>query len=312
MTPAAMPTDTLSYLQFYPTLRCNFACSFCFNKGLAGPADVAVKDFETMADKAVDLGVGYIDMLGGEPTLHPGLTDIVDRISAAGLKTTISTNGSDAARLVGLSERFDRDAVRIGVSINEGGVSAALHDYIVRYRPMVKSIFPKSGRVPESCAPYIGQPGIQYFLLYRDVADRRELSESVAFYDFDEAIKRLQSRYCGLDGVFCSGFVPDVESAPVLDSVRCPAGTTKLSVLPDGSVYPCYLLFHFPQFKLGNILTDAFQKIWQHPVLDHFRRFEKNRCPKTECRLFASCHGGCPAMSFRFYNDLSGPDPRCM
>lgn len=307
-----MPLDTLSYLQFYPTLRCNFACSFCFNRGVAGMDDVRLADFETLVKTAGELGVAHIDMLGGEPTLHGGLTDLVERIAGAGMRTTISSNGTRPDVLAALSEKFDRDALRIGVSVNEDGVSGPLHDYILAHRPMLKSIFPKSGQVPDVAAAYLEKDGIQYFLLFRDVMDPSDMAESIAFYEFDAAIAGLKSRYRSIDGVFCSGFVPDIKSEPRLAAVRCPAGTTKLSVLPDGTVYPCYLFFGDPSFALGNILTDDFQQIWQHPLLDHFRFFDRNRCPKTDCRLFSACHGGCPAMSYRFYSDLSGPDPRCM
>ncbi len=312
MASTQMPVDTLSYLQFYPTLRCNFACSFCFNRGLPDLDDVWLADFEALVGKAAELGVAHIDMLGGEPTLHAGLADLVERIAGAGMRTTISSNGTRPDIMAALSQRFDPAALGIGVSVNEDGVSGALHDYILAHRPMLKSIFPKSGRVPDVAAPYIEEEGIRYFLLFRDVMDRRDMAESIAFYEFDAAIAGLKSRYRGIDGVFCSGFVPDVESQPRLAAARCPAGTTKLSVLPDGTVYPCYLFFGYPAFALGNILTDDFQQIWQHPLLDHFRFFDQNRCPKTDCRLFSACHGGCPAMSYRFYNDLSGPDPRCM
>ena len=37
---------------------------------------------------------------------------------------------------------------------------------------------------------------------------------------------------------------------------RCPAGSRDVAVGPDGDVYSCHLLYKFPQFYLGNILSN--------------------------------------------------------
>jgi len=176
----------------------------------------------------------------------------------------------------------------------------------------VKSLYAGSAPVPEAAEPYAADPGIDYFLLYRDAVDPEDLRTFIPFYDFYVSLHGLKRAYGSFDGVFCSGFIPDTTAAPALAGVRCPAGTTKLSVMPDGAVYPCYLFFRFPEFRLGNILTDDFQKIWEHPILENFRAFDGNRCPETGCDLYRRCHGGCPAMSYIFYKDLREPDPRCV
>lgn len=257
------------------------------------------------------LEIPFIDILGGEPTLHPDFLTLSDLMVRHGLKANISTNGTDAVMLKALSEKYDRASVNIGISLNSHGLAEPLHNYIMSFRPVLKSIFNRGGVVSEAGKPYVGLPGIDYFLLYMDVVDQDDLKNSVPFYEYFKKLADIKMSQRGIDGVFCSGFIPDAVSYPILEYVRCPAGTTKLSVMPDGSVYPCYLFFRYKEFKLGNILWDDFDKIWQQPMLDHFRRFAKNQCPKTGCELFASCHGGCPAMSYHFYKDLQGPDPRC-
>ncbi len=39
-------TDRKPYIQFYPTMRCNYHCHFCFNKGIPTTDDVTLRDFE--------------------------------------------------------------------------------------------------------------------------------------------------------------------------------------------------------------------------------------------------------------------------
>jgi len=305
-------SDHPFYIQFYPTLSCNLSCDFCFNRNLKPTQDINVIDFKKIVSVLRELEIPFIDILGGEPTLHPDLMKLMALTNQYGLRTNISSNGTNVNALKTLSEKYDRDSVRIGISINSSNLSDNLHHYILTYKPVIKSIFDRSGMIPESCQPYVGLPGIDYFLLYLDVLDHDDLKNIVPFYDYHRKLNEIQSIYNGVNGVYCSGFIPDKEHHPFLEFVRCPAGTTKLSILPDGSVYPCYLFFRHQQFELGNILYDDFDKIWQHPMLDNFRRFHKNKCPKTSCELFGTCHGGCPATSFQFYKNLSGPDPRCM
>ena len=132
------------------------------------------------------------------------------------------------------------------------------------------------------------------------------------FYRFYDELMELKRRFKGVEGVFCTGFICHDDDPSILKSVRCPAGTAKLSVLPDGSVYPCYLFFHYKEFELGNILKDDFRKIWENPILTYFRTFSGNSCPESTCTLFTSCHGGCPAVSYIFKKNLALTDPRCI
>jgi radical SAM protein with 4Fe4S-binding SPASM domain len=177
---------------------------------------------------------------------------------------------------------------------------------------MLKSVFMRESIIPKRYKQYIELSGIEYFLLYMDAVDKKGLVNSVPFYEFYLRLVQLRAIYKRLDGVFCSGFIPNKENDHLLKSVRCPAGTTKVSILPDGAVYPCYLFSRYKAFELGNILKQSLKEILQNPILNYFRVFYKNSCPQRACTLFPSCHGGCPAISYIFYKDLDAPDPRCM
>ncbi len=301
----------IEYIQFYPILRCNLNCHFCFNKGIAPSDDVTVSNFEKMLYVFKNAGINCIDILGGEPTLHPDIIQLIECIYAYRMKTNISSNGYDTDVLSFLSEQYDRDFVNIGISLNSDNMPEYLHEYIMQHRPALKSVLTKSLTIPTAAKNYMGLAGIQYFLLYMDIVDNNDLKSSIPFYLYYSELIRLKKIYNCLDGVFCSGFISDIKKNPELNNIRCPAGTTKLSVLQDGSVYPCYLLFRYEEFKLGNIIKDDFKDILQNPVLDFFKIFAKNNCPDTGCSLYKSCHGGCPAVSYIFYKDKNLSDPRC-
>jgi MoaA/NifB/PqqE/SkfB family radical SAM enzyme len=87
------------YIQFYPTLRCNQSCEFCFNRTMPFLPDMSFDDFKVMLEKLVALRVRTLDIIGGEPTLHPHLIDMVRAASQRGLGVNISSNGTNTAVL---------------------------------------------------------------------------------------------------------------------------------------------------------------------------------------------------------------------
>jgi len=305
-------TNLPQYIQFYPTLKCNLSCAYCFNRGIQSGKDISINEFEKIVSIISDTGVKEIDILGGEPTLHYEFAQIVDIIYKNNLRATISSNGSDINILEELSKIYNGELIKIGISIHSDQITRELHEYIIKYKPLLKSVCSKQQTIPETAQQYLRLSGIEYYLLFMDTLYHDDLKNSLPFYEYFKRIKSVTGVFDNVSGVFCSGFIPDIEHYPVLQYVRCPAGTTKLSVLPDGSVYPCYLLSRHDDFRLGNILVDDFGRIWKNPVLDFFRNYEKNSCINTSCKLFSLCHGGCPAVSLLIFGNLNAPDPRCV
>jgi radical SAM protein with 4Fe4S-binding SPASM domain len=300
-------------VQFFPTLRCNRSCGFCFNRGLGTYRDTTIADFERLLralTALTDAGIRDIDLLGGEPTLHPGFPAMLSMLRHHGLTATFSTNGSRPDILEDFASGNFGGSIRAGVSLNEESISPELHGFILRYTPMVKGIFRKGAGLPAAMEPYLPHPEIESYVLYADAVAREDLGTALPFHEFHSELGRLQKEGARVGGVHC-GFLP-LHDDPAHGRTRCSAGTTKLSILPDGSVYPCYLFFRDRRFLLGNIFTDGFDTIWESPVLGFFRTFEGNACPHGECPLHASCRGGCPAVSLLMCGDIQAPDARCV
>lgn len=296
------------YIQFYPTLRCNRSCGFCFNRDLPSVEDMPLEQFRTMLAGLRPRGVRTIDIIGGEPTLHPGILLMVREAEQSGFRTNISSNGDDVETLERILEIGKHTSV--GISVNDRETLQKLRAFIGSHHPVVKTVFSPgldSGMIDDILALHPKR----FYLLYRDAMHQEELRSTVPFHRFIETVR---SRYSPerVGTVSCSGFLPDTAAYPELSDVRCPAGTTKLGIMPDGSVYPCNLFFGRTAFRLGNVLTDPFERIWTHPALAFFRTFAGNDCPRNTCTIHAQCHGGCPAHSLLLSKSLSGPDPRCV
>jgi len=290
------------YIQFYPTLRCNRSCAFCFNHAMPFMPDMKLSDIMVMLDTLVALKVRTVDILGGEPTLHSDLQSIVRAAKQRGLAVNISTNGTNIPVLEELIR--SEEQVTIGLSVNDQETLDRLQGFISQHHPVVKTV--AGSVIDQSLVNKIRSLGpAKFYLIYQDAVTSKELHATMPF-------PRFLAETTGADTVYCSGFLPDRGTYPELSTVRCPAGTTKLGIMPDGSVYPCNLFFGKEKYRLGNILHDSFHDIWSHPGLEFFRTFQGNSCSQKTCNLHRDCHGGCPAQSFLIVGDPAAPDPRCM
>lgn len=284
-------------------------CSFCFNAGITKSDDITVEVFRRLAGILAHAGVREIDILGGEPTLHSSIEEIVRAACGEGLAVSLSSNGSRVPVMMELLDAFG-DSCSLGVSLNGAEIDSPLDAFLTVHKPLVKSLYRETAGSNESISAILSKGIRKYYLIYPDIiAGNRK--HSIPFQQFHHAIETLRKSVPNTEPVYCSGFLPDAATYPGLLAARCSAGVTKLGILPDGSVFPCNLFFGMEEFYLGNILHDRFELIWNSPKLHFFRGFAKNRCPVSHCRLHAECHGGCPAHSVKYYGSLNGPDPRC-
>jgi GTP 3',8-cyclase len=88
----------ISDLRISVTDRCNFRCVYCMPEQgmqwLKRESLLSFDEIERIARIAVDLGVDEIRLTGGEPTLRPGLPDLVARMGKLPLKSlSLTTNG---------------------------------------------------------------------------------------------------------------------------------------------------------------------------------------------------------------------------
>ncbi len=319
------------FIQFYPTLRCNQQCFFCFNAGI--PKSRLQR--EISFDQALRLvricrshGIREIDVMGGEPLLLDWMPDFAREAVAEGLQVNISTNGSNP----GLIHRFaglPPGMINIGVSL-EGGSAGRHHertrsvhfDSVLRtvasiaeagIGPIVKSVVTRSTAADiQSIVDRVRLLGVRrYFLIHadamtRDITVMEDCPGYSSFRDFVDRIQRA-STDMAIEPVAASCFTRHRLPA----GVRCAGGVRKLAVLPDGSLYPCNLLFHFPDMRLGNLFEDDLRVIWEDPRLSVFRTNECCGCTENSCPNLQHCTGGCPAHNLLHAGSFSGRDVRC-
>lgn len=317
------------YIQLYPTTRCNQRCSFCFNPENSHTPDLSFKNALLLLDILIENGIRNIDIMGGEPFLIPWITDFVKTGISKGMSLNISTNGS----LPGMIDRFRGTShKRFNIGISLEGSTAEKHNRMTgsnnfRYAmksirklidlsldPLVKTVV-NSGTANDiqNIVNLLRKTGVRrYYLIQMDVLEKKEQGgidpfSYMAFLDFYEKI-RNKNPDIEIHRVNASCF----EKKSLPPGVRCAGGVRKLSILSDGTVFPCNLFHPIPDFTLGNIFKDRFAQIWDNPRLDQFRNHQKNRCGVSHCENHASCTGGCPAHGYYHFGDTDAADIRCI
>ena len=78
------------------TRTCNLRCVHCYSdsNALQYPGELSWDEMEKVVDDLAVYQVPSLLLSGGEPMIHARFSDLVDKASAAGLKLTISTNGT--------------------------------------------------------------------------------------------------------------------------------------------------------------------------------------------------------------------------
>ncbi|MBI5102196.1 MAG: radical SAM protein [Nitrospirae bacterium] len=317
------------YIQLYPTVRCNQRCSFCFNGDSPKMPDLAFEDALKLIGVLSSHNVMEIDLMGGEPLLLEWVPDFIKTCTGRGFLVNVSTNGSVPGALPGLTG-VDPSRFNIGVSL-EGGTEAR-HNKITRSSnfgraveslvklsemgldPLVKTVLNReTERDIQNIIALLNRLGIRrYYLIHMDVfsSDPAQAASAFGYPRFMSAFKTLKEANPGMDisCVTASCF----NSGGAAPGLRCAGGSKKVSIQPDGSVFPCNLFHGFPEFRIGNILEDDLAHIMKHPRFDYFRTFNGNTCPERRCSNRGPCTGGCPAHRYFHYRELDGPDIRCL
>jgi hypothetical protein len=116
-----VPPREVNTLQVFITNRCDMRCPECFNLRNLGNEEMSLGQYQRVIDKYAPF-VEKVTLVGGEPTLHREIQEIIRYNYNIGKRTTIYTNG---ARLQGLVDiPLDGLSVRVSVFGLENGWKA--------------------------------------------------------------------------------------------------------------------------------------------------------------------------------------------
>jgi SynChlorMet cassette radical SAM/SPASM protein ScmF len=125
-------TFPLNQIYFYLTEGCNLRCRHCwiaptYQTEHKAAAALDLDLFRHIVEQAKPLGLSGVKLSGGEPLIHPQISEILDHLRGQDLAVTVETNGVSctaelAAKITACKKPF--------VSVSIDGSDAATHEWM--------------------------------------------------------------------------------------------------------------------------------------------------------------------------------------
>jgi len=277
------------------------------------------REWEVVIERLDRIGVQYVTFCGGEPTQMEELEFLIAKAAGLGMAVGLETNGAALS-----------DAKYLDNLVKAGLDSISFKFYSSDLRVFKKLVKTKKKGFYKQCLDGIKNAlatdiEVSIFILVTKET-LPSLSKTVGF------LKGLGVRtvFLGLfpqsnPDVFTSSSIgkehlgavlAEVESldnddmtvlmrTPIGDTqsgyehatppkVDCSGGFTNMALEPNGDVLICRYMFN----SLGNIITDEWSRLWDHPATARVRQREKLPEYCGECPDLGLCGGGCPEWLF--------------
>lgn len=287
------------------TNKCNFNCIHCNRSaGSERSEELSFSTIKSIAKEVQSLGIKRIQLLGGEPTIHPAFFDICELFKECGADNMFtSTNGWKVTDKIQdlLCSAFS------SVQVSLHSVTKATHDYITNRRGSwdhaVNTIKTLVGHHVEviismsvmgynihemnKMAELAASLGVQTirFLALQEVGRGLELNplSQKQFYDAASIIDNLR-KLCPELKILSAGFPTSPQNAQVCYLWGCAAGRTLMAIHANGEVSCCSIV----KKKVGSIYNNSLFEIWHNDYFKTLRKIENSKC------LFATrCGGKC-------------------
>lgn len=310
------------------TLRCNLQCAHCLsNAGRAERDELSTEECRALLDELSRLKVFQVNIGGGEPFVREDFIDLLRHAHDRGVVTCVSTNGTPVDD--GLARKLSRLRL-LYLQVSLDGATADVNDAI-RGKGTYKQILEAMGCLSRQGVPF----SINTVLTRLNFSQLETLRTMAKDYGAELRVSRFRPSGRGKETKALLG--PDKDQLEAFadwlnahDLVRtgdsffcltsdsrrgkgldmCGAAKMTCCLSPSGDVYPCAFLQE-PPFLAGNIRKQDLKEIWAGAlVFDRLRRLDVKAC--GTCLRFEHCRGGCPAMAYHTYSDISMPDPECL
>ena len=296
------------------TYRCNNACSHCYNARPRSFPELDTQTWKQILDRIWELGIPHVVFTGGEPTLRDDLPELVGYAENKGLISGINTNGRRLADQNFFQELVDAGLDHVQITLESHDrqihdemvqVRGAWQDTIAGLRNVVNSklymmtnttLLTNNAYALEQTLNFLANEGVPTVglnaLIYaghgatvktglneEELPALLKLARRITTEHHQKLIWYTPTQYCHFNPM-------DLQ----LGIKGCTAALYNMCIEPDGSVLPCQSYYE----GLGNILSDSWSSIWQHPLAVRIREREDIPEGCQHCDFFVECGGGCP------------------
>lgn len=267
-------------VEIHPTRRCNQSCLYCANTSTNSVSELHFSKWLEVINELVMLHATQLTISGGEPLLYPGILDILSLLQKSPIAVSILTNG---LLIPSLLENFDF-VPSIKFSISLDSTCCSTHDFYrgkdtcSKAKKAIAFLSDRGARFAISMTVSslnIDDIGYVYDFAQNNNAEGLRLGlienmgsakyaeicpSSLGYQDLSYQVRKVIQE---LDKDFIIFAEDELSKEPNVDDlIFCSAGTSRLVIAPDGSVFPCVLCFSDENFLVGNVLNETINDMW--------------------------------------------------
>ncbi|MFM9611519.1 radical SAM protein [Streptomyces sp. V2] len=289
MFPAQLP---LRFAWLEITGLCNLNCRHCYAESSpqGDHGDMTETDWIRVIDQLDEMGVRDIQFIGGEPTLHPGLSRFIRHAGKYGMRIEVFSNMThikpevwDALQLPG---------VRLAFSYYSDEASG--HEAVTGTRGSHVGTRTNVQRAREL--------GIEMRGSIIDVREGQRGQQA------EKELLRLGIRDVRTDRIRPFGRGADGKP-PRFEELCGMCGRAKFAVLPDGRVTPCV----FSRWmEIGNVHRQTLAEIYSSEAMNAARSDLEREFPHTAPHMAPTCLPECnPSFDSCSPQTVCAPDAAC-
>lgn len=321
--PAEMglPAQPISYGQWTAparmdlaiTYRCNLRCGKCYLPETYHGQELSTAQWKAVLETLWRLGIPQVVFTGGEPTLRGDLLDLLP--AAERFVTGLVTNGTRLAQLAASLRDASLDYVQVtiesddpqvhdrltGVQGSHAETTAGIRQALARGLEVVTNttLTSENGSGFVRMLGWLHEMGVRHIACNTVICSGRGARAKTEQGLDDRELQPILRAACVEAerlGVELQWYSPTCYGQGInplelgFGAKSCSAAAHNMTVQPDGSVLPCQ---SWPE-AVGNLLTDNWTAIWEHPTCLALRQHARAPEGCAQCSFAGLCGGGCP------------------
>ena len=297
------------------TYRCNLNCPHCYNGGPKSTKELALDEWLKVYETIWNEGVSQVVFTGGEPLVRDDIINLVSE--AEEFVTGMVTNGVLLEEKATELQKASLDYLQVTLESRDAGVhnrmvgaSFNAHEKTVagikKSLKLGMEVVTNTTLTSENASQFSDtlkfgkEMGLSNMACNALICSGRgkaaKLDDPLTLEDLKKYLEGALKTAKEI-GINLQWYTPTCYHN--LDPLSlgfgpksCSAAAHNMTVQPDGTVLPCQ---SWPE-SVGNILSDPWSSIWNHPTCLKLRNHgfgkEKEEC--SGCESLQICGGGCP------------------
>jgi len=336
--PDDLNVENEFYFQWHITEKCNLRCKHCYHAAYTSANELSLSELILIGDK-IDSTLkkwdidGTLSITGGEPFMvMDKLFPLLQHINSLETITHLDllTNGSLLDEGILLDLKGFKKLRRVQVSLEAG--NRELNDQIRGNGSFEKTLsairlLKKNGfqvavmmtisninkNEVEPLVDMLKQEGVDTFSAERFIPEgvgsnlKDEFLAPEEVKDIFHGIYSLAMKEDKIRILLYRPLFALLDGNDPTVGALCSAGNNALTIMHDGTIYPCRRL----PIPIGNALTDSLYKVWYtSEVLWNLRNPGNIKGKCSGCDFIPTCRG-CRAMAYAITGDYLAEDPQC-